>query len=131
VTLNRASNADGLTPAPPIPPRSMPSQRVVRAAGTKAHIPAASASVLLYSLLSLPAVADEAVQPAADAATEAAIGPLGYAGTLLPVALYGTFYLYREKVNPRAKISDFLFIIGALVVLGNIVSMVVFKTRYF
>lgn len=35
---------------------------------------------------------------------------------LSPILLYGIFTLYRSKVNPRAKLSDFAFV----VVSGNL-----------
>ena len=95
-------------------------------------------AVALLAATALPAVADEFETPASDAAAAASSAPgaLGFTplGLLLafsPVVVYGMFYLYREKVNPRATISDLLFIIAAFVVIGNIFSIVVFKQRIF
>lgn len=48
-----------------------------------------------------------------------------------PILLYGLFTIYREKVNPKATISDFLFITAGIVIVGNIVSILVFKVRIF
>ncbi len=35
----------------------------------------------------------------------------------------------REKINPKATISDLLLIIGFVIILGNILSIVFFKVR--
>jgi len=48
-----------------------------------------------------------------------------------PLLLYGLFTVYREKVNPKATISDFLFITAGIVIVGNILSILVFKIRLF
>lgn len=50
---------------------------------------------------------------------------------LAPVILYSIFTIYRTAINPRVKISDFLFAIGAAVVFGNIFSILVLKIRFF
>ncbi|KAL6769753.1 hypothetical protein ACKKBG_A32205 [Auxenochlorella protothecoides x Auxenochlorella symbiontica] len=50
---------------------------------------------------------------------------------LSPLLLYGTFYLYREKFDRKAKISDFLFIIAASAIAWNIISILVLKVRLF
>lgn len=50
---------------------------------------------------------------------------------LAPLLLYGLFNVYRSKVNPKATISDFLFIIAALVVVGNLFSILVLKVRLY
>ena len=47
------------------------------------------------------------------------------------VCSYGLFYAYRQYANPRAKLSDLFFILGALVVFGNIFSILVFKKRIY
>jgi hypothetical protein len=41
---------------------------------------------------------------------------------LTPIILYGIFNLYRDRVNPRAKFSDFLFIVAGVAVVANLVS---------
>ena len=50
---------------------------------------------------------------------------------LAPILLYGVFSLYREKVNPKAKLSDFLFIAVAAVIVLNILSILILKVRLF
>jgi hypothetical protein len=58
--------------------------------------------------------------------------PLGEVVLLLaPVILYSVFTVYRTTFNPSVKLSDFFFAIGAVVVFGNILSILVFKIRYF
>jgi hypothetical protein len=41
---------------------------------------------------------------------------------LTPILLYGIFNVYRDKVNPRIKFSDFLFICAGVAVLANLVG---------
>lgn len=48
-----------------------------------------------------------------------------------PVILYGLFSVYRSQVNPRAKLSDFLFIAAAAVVVANLFTIIVFKKRLY
>ena len=50
---------------------------------------------------------------------------------LAPLLLYGLFNIYRAKVNPKASISDFLFITAALVIVGNVFSILVLKVRLY
>ena len=50
---------------------------------------------------------------------------------LAPLILYGLFNVYRSKVNPKASISDFLFFTAALVIVGNVFSIVVLKVRLY
>ena len=75
---------------------------------------------------------------AASAADEFAPEPkppsLGIGEVLLllaPILLYGVFSLYREKFNPKAKLSDFLFIAVAAVIVLNILSILILKVRLF
>jgi uncharacterized membrane protein YozB (DUF420 family) len=49
----------------------------------------------------------------------------------VPVVLYTIFTVWRTSINPNLKISDFLFAVWGFVLLGNIVSILVFKVRYF
>ena len=44
----------------------------------------------------------------------------------LPIIVYSLFSVYRAKVNPRVKVSDFLFILAAAVIVGNILSIAIF-----
>lgn len=50
---------------------------------------------------------------------------------LAPLLLYGLFNVYRSKINPKASISDFLFFLAALVIIGNVFSIVVLKVRIY
>lgn len=47
----------------------------------------------------------------------------------LPIIVYSLslFTLYRAKVNTRVKVSDFFFILAALIIVGNILSIAAFK----
>ena len=77
-------------------------------------------------------VVEEAASNVQEAATQSrAAGPGDYLILGLPIIVYGAFSLYRAKVNPRIKISDFLFILAAAVIVGNILSIVIFKKRIF
>jgi hypothetical protein len=60
----------------------------------------------------LPAFADEVAASATDAAAAAPGGTFGMSSTELavafsPLVIYGLFNLYREKINPRAKVRNF------------------------
>ncbi|GIL56851.1 hypothetical protein Vafri_12159, partial [Volvox africanus] len=70
---------------------------------------------------------------AAPAATTAAGGfGSGEAVLLLtPVFVYTLFNLYRDRINPQAKFLDYIYIMVALAIFGNIFSILVFKTRFF
>ena len=50
---------------------------------------------------------------------------------LAPLLLYGGFSLYRAKVNPKAKFSDFLFITAGSIVVLNLLSILIFKVRLY
>eukprot|EP00887_Chlorella_sp_A99_P007444 scaffold2.g7444.t1 len=74
------------------------------------------------------ALADEAA-PAAEAASSGGLfglTPLGWAVVFSPLVFYGIF-----NVNPAAKFGDAVFIFAALVILGNLISILVFKVRLF
>jgi hypothetical protein len=47
---------------------------------------------------------------------------LHLAVVLTPILLYGIFNVYRDKVNPRIKFSDFLFICAGVAVVANLVG---------
>ncbi len=87
----------------------------------------------------LPAFADEAetgARAAAIAAGERTEIIFGMSSTELavafsPLVVYGLFSLYREKINPRAKLGDVIFIVAALFIFGNIFSILVFKKRFY
>lgn len=79
------------------------------------------------------ALADEAA-PAAEAASSGGLfglTPLGWAVVFSPLVFYGIFNVYRNQVNPAAKFGDAVFIFAALVILGNLISILVFKVRLF
>lgn len=50
---------------------------------------------------------------------------------LAPLLLYSGFYIYREQVNKKAKIGDFVSIVAGAVIVANIVSILAFKVRLF
>ena len=56
---------------------------------------------------------------------------LGWVLLFSPLLAYGLFTLYRERINPKAKLSNFSFVLAGLAILGNIISIVVFKIRWF
>lgn len=74
----------------------------------------------------LPALAEEV---ALDGDTGAS--PAFYAVAVVPLLTYGLFYIYRDRVNPKANFGDLAYILGAVVVFGNILSILIFKTRFF
>ncbi|CAL5222494.1 g4868 [Coccomyxa viridis] len=48
-----------------------------------------------------------------------------------PPLLYGIFNLYRSQVNQQAKLVDFVSILAATIIFGNILSVLVFKVRLY
>ncbi|GIL84422.1 hypothetical protein Vretimale_15895 [Volvox reticuliferus] len=75
------------------------------------------------------ATANEAVPAATTAA-----GGLGTGEAVLlltPVLVYTLFNLYRDRINPQAKFLDYIYIMAALAIFGNIFSILIFKTRFF
>lgn len=87
-------------------------QLPTRPTAPSAPEPSAAVAAALLSLAALPAVAEEF--PDADASVNVAkaaapsifgFTPLGLLISFSPVIVYGAFYLYREKINPRAKVS--------------------------
>ena len=75
------------------------------------------------------AVAEETIKVGAVESRPANAGE--YFILALPLIVYSLFSVYRAKVNPRVKISDFLFILAAAIIVGNILSIVIFKKRLF
>ncbi|KAL3157091.1 hypothetical protein ABBQ38_001337 [Trebouxia sp. C0009 RCD-2024] len=103
-----------------------------------------SLSALLLAGALNPALAVGEFNPGAGAAVTASTPPsipnlaapgglTAFEGLLIfaPVILYGLFTVYRSKVNERAKLSDFLFIAAAGVVVANLVSIIFFKRRLY
>ncbi|CAD7701535.1 unnamed protein product [Ostreobium quekettii] len=48
-----------------------------------------------------------------------------------PILLYLIFIVYRTSLNPKAKVTDFLFLVASFFIIFNIISILFFKTRYF
>lgn len=48
-----------------------------------------------------------------------------------PLLLYGGFSIYRDRVNPKAKLSDFLFVTAGLIIVLNLLSILFFKVRLY
>ena len=99
------------------------------AAAAPAAPPAAGAAADAVS-----AAADK-VADAAPAATDAAEKGGGTLPAVVlglsPILLYGIFYLYRDKVDPNVKVSDYLYAVLATAVGVNFFSALVFKFRFF
>jgi len=90
-------------------------------------------------LFALASHADEAAAIDASAATTGAgaatggftVTPLEILLVLAPVAFYALLSAYRALVNPKASIGDGLFIVAALVIVANIVSILAFHKRIY
>jgi len=110
------------------------------AAGVPARRAAAAAAAAALPALTLaaPALADDAAPAAAtDAAGAAAVATGGFSATPLeigiafaPLIFYVALTAWRQ-FNPRASVSDLAFILAAVVILGNIFSILVLKVRLF
>eukprot|EP01025_Chloroclados_australasicus_P045672 TRINITY_DN5007_c0_g2_i1.p1 TRINITY_DN5007_c0_g2~~TRINITY_DN5007_c0_g2_i1.p1 ORF type:complete len:239 (-),score=17.96 TRINITY_DN5007_c0_g2_i1:523-1152(-) len=50
---------------------------------------------------------------------------------LAPIISYAIFVIYRTSFNPKAKLSTYLLTIGAIVIIGNVLSTIIFKVRLF
>jgi hypothetical protein len=81
-------------------------------------------SVILPALARADEVLPDAVAPHGITVAEVAL-------LTAPLLLYSAFSIFRSQVNPKAKISDFLFILVALIIVANIISIIFFKTRIF
>ncbi|DBA65885.1 hypothetical protein WJX79_010199 [Trebouxia sp. C0005] len=116
-------------------------QWILRAVSSGAY----SLSALLVAGAINPAVAVGEFNPGSGASVTAsqppsipdipnpASGITPFEGLLVfaPVLLYGLFTIYRSKVNERAKLSDFLFIVAAGVVVSNLLSIIFFKRKLY
>lgn len=89
-----------------------------------------AAALALSWAAALPAAAEDVAVDSGDAAAASGFGPSTLL-VLLPLVLYGVFNVYRTNANPKATFNDFLFLCAGLAVIGNIISIVVFKVRYF
>lgn len=103
-------------PTPPVQPLSAPALAVLLAANP------------------LPALADEGGVGGAVASYFNQLANLNAAGVALvasPLVLYASFRAYQSQINPRAKWSDFVFLGAFLLIVANVVSIAVYKTRLF
>ena len=117
-TLSAASDVPAVAAAAPA---------ATSAAGAAADAVSAAADKVADAA---PAVAD-ATAAAADAAEKGGgVLPAVVLG-LMPILLYGIFYLFREKINPNVKVSDYLFAVLTIAVWLNFISAIVFKFRFF
>ena len=86
-------------------------------------------------LAALPALAEESAVDAADAATTApsvfGFSPIEVAIAVAPLLFYGVLTVYRSAVNPKASISDVAFLLAAFLIVGNLLSGLIFKVRLF
>lgn len=55
----------------------------------------------------------------------------GIALVASPLVLYASFRAYQANINPRAKWSDFVFLAAFVLIIANVFSIVVYKTRLF
>eukprot|EP00850_Spirogloea_muscicola_P013247 SM000089S23803 [mRNA] locus=s89:35338:36461:- [translate_table: standard] len=95
-----------------------------------------AASAVLAGLAMLPgsvqAVGEEVLASAAEAAS--AVQAPGWLGPFLlafPVLGYGAFSVYRDKVNPRATLLDWAFIMTAVFIVLNLLTSVFLKVRLY
>eukprot|EP00252_Welwitschia_mirabilis_P009843 TRINITY_DN2271_c0_g1_i1.p1 TRINITY_DN2271_c0_g1~~TRINITY_DN2271_c0_g1_i1.p1 ORF type:complete len:153 (+),score=5.92 TRINITY_DN2271_c0_g1_i1:140-598(+) len=56
---------------------------------------------------------------------------LGPAILSLPLVSYVIFSVYRDKVNPRVKISDWLLLLAAVVIAANVISILTLRVRIY
>ncbi len=77
----------------------------------------------------LPALAEDAPIPAPSLPFN--LSPFEVAIAFAPVAFYAVLTVYRNFVNPKASISDVLFLVAAFLIVGNLISGLVFKVRLF
>ena len=69
----------------------------------------------------------QATSTAADAPSYSAID---YIILSTPLILYGGWSVYRSVIA-KPKLIDFVTLIAAIIVIGNLVSILVFKVRFF
>ncbi|CAM6099764.1 unnamed protein product [Calypogeia fissa] len=78
----------------------------------------------------MDAIADEATPEAVEAASRAPSW-LVPAVLIFPPLSYLVFNVYRDKVNPYAKVTDWMFGIVALTIVSNIIMMAVWGVRLY
>lgn len=88
----------------------------------------ASASAVMSGLLTLPAIADEAVAEAA-AAESSSLGVVNVAVAATPLVVYVLFNIIREKYNTKAGFGDYIYLLAASFIVVNIFLALVFKVR--
>eukprot|EP00850_Spirogloea_muscicola_P008217 SM000043S15845 [mRNA] locus=s43:533007:534218:+ [translate_table: standard] len=95
-----------------------------------------AASAVLAGLATLPgsvqAVGEEVLASGAEAAS--AVQAPGWLGPFLlafPVLGYSAFSVYRDKVNPRATLLDWAFIMTAVFIVLNLLTSIFLKVRLY
>lgn len=88
-----------------------------------------------FFLAALPALAEDAATDAAATAAPSSLpfgfSPIEVAIAVAPLAFYAVLTVYRSAVNPKASISDVLFLLAAFLIVGNLIAGLVFKVRLF
>ncbi|GJP56302.1 hypothetical protein CLOM_g15369 [Closterium sp. NIES-68] len=87
-------------------------------------------SLAAFFPTALPVLAEEVAVDAAEAAA-AVPDSLGYVVLAIPLVAYGGFYLFRSTVNPRAGFLDFAFVLGATVIVANLLTSFILKVRLY
>ncbi|BBN15127.1 hypothetical protein MPTK1_6g17270 [Marchantia polymorpha subsp. ruderalis] len=97
---------------------------------------ALAASIGLQGASAMDAMGLESVlsiQPNPESAEAASRAPSWLVPTVLafPVVSYFAFNLYRDKYNPRAKVTDWMFSVVTVVIVANIVLMATLGVRLY
>ena len=58
-------------------------------------------------------------------------GFIGWLVLFSPLIIYGIFTAYRVQINPKAKLSNFALLVAGAAVIANIISILIFKIRWF
>ncbi|EFJ34442.1 hypothetical protein SELMODRAFT_438825 [Selaginella moellendorffii] len=104
--------------------------------GNGSTSPATAPSFLLATLAGLhgfigfSAMADE-FQSQAQAAQDKIPSWLPTAVLGAPVAAYLIFSVYRDQVNPQAKLTDFFFALAAMFIVGNLITSATLGVRLY
>ncbi|KXZ51190.1 hypothetical protein GPECTOR_13g677 [Gonium pectorale] len=130
---SRASRACALPARRPVAVRAQSGKgddaQPVDLANGAAVLPVLSALAPLA--LTAAARADEAATDAAAAAADGGFGAGEVALLVTPVVVYALFNVYRDRINPEAKFLDYIYIMAFLAIVANLVSIAVFKVRFF
>lgn len=109
-------------------------------ATTAADAAATATNAVTSTATDAAGAASNAVAAATDAVSTAAAsgeeGPLGFSAPEVivlatPVLLYGFFTWFRNNYNPKASFLDYVYLLAFTAIVGNIISILVFKTRWF